>query len=132
MNEKYLKIFANHDLWFGKHFGSKSGYRKRYPDHLVVFNARVYLKSVYEKLKDTKIRDFFAGQEDEIWYGDIDFNNDIYSLYLIHMEIEEGLVITNEIGNKIVEIGNDIDKHWIGTIGKQGITLKDFKKRSGD
>ena len=129
MNDLYLSIFEKHGLRVAKHFGSKSGYRDRHPKHLVVFNARIYLKSTYEKLKNTKIRDFFKGQEEEIWYGDIDFNINIYSLYLIQMEIEEGLVVTDEMGNKMVEVGDNINRHWVGQIGKKGITLKDLFKR---
>ena len=106
MNNKYLEIFAKNELRFIRLLGSKSGYRNVYPDHLVVFNARIYLKSYYEKQKDKAVRDFFKGMEKEIWYGDIDFNIDIYKLYKIQHEIEEPIVICSEMGNKIVEIGD--------------------------
>ena len=128
MDNKYLHIFEKHGLNFGRCVGSKSTYRKLHPDHLVVFNTRIYLKSTYERFKDTKIRDFFAGQDDEIWYGDIDFNIDIYKLYKIHLEIEEAIVVCSEIGNKVVEVGDDLDRHWVGTIGNKGISLKDIRK----
>ena len=129
MNEKYIPLFNAEGLHFGRCVGSKSSYREGHPDHLIVFNCRIYLKSTYEKLKDTKIRDFFKGQEDEIWYGDIDFNLDIFKLYNAYMKIEEALVVCNEMGNKIIEIGDDFEKIWVGTIGNQGLTLKDFKSK---
>jgi len=127
MNEKYLTIFNKYELRFPRYFGSKSGYSALYPDHLIIFNARIYLKSYYEKEKNGKIRDFFKGQDDEIWYGDINLNIDIYKLYKVHLEIEEAIVICSEIGNKIVEIGDDLERHWIGMVGNKGISLKDFK-----
>ncbi len=105
MNEKYIEIFDKHGLRCSRHFGSKSGYRDSHPDHLVVFNARIYLKRYYETAKDTTIKDFFEGQAEEIYYVDIDFNIDIYKLYRVHLEIGEALIITTESGTKIVEIG---------------------------
>ena len=105
MNTKYLRIFQKYGFRFGRMFGSKSGYHKIYPDNLIVFNARIYLKSFYEKEKNRKIKDFFEGQVDEIFYGDIDLNKDIYKLYLAYLDIKEALVITTEMGIKIVEIG---------------------------
>lgn len=129
MNEKYIDIFKQYGLRFARCLGSKSGYRKSFPNHLVVFNARIYLKSYYEKQKNRKIRDFFEGQEKEIWYGDIDFNKSVYQFYKVQHEIGEPIVICSEIGNKIIEIGEYIDREWIGMIGNKGITLKDFKGR---
>ena len=106
MNNNYLKTFEKYGLRFPRHFGSKSGYRDSHLDHLVVFNARIYLKSYYEKQKNRKIRDFFKGQIGGIYYGDIDFNIDIYKLYIIHREVGEALVVCSEMGNKIIEIGD--------------------------
>ena len=128
MNEKYLELFNQQGLPFGKILGSKSLYRTTYPNHLIVFNSRIYLKSFYITEKDGKIRDFFKGQEDEIWYGDLDLNKDIFKLYKIAYDIGEILVITSEIGNKIVEIGEYHNKTWIGTIGNKGITLKELRE----
>lgn len=105
MNEKYLTIFDKHGLRFSRCLGSKSGYRSLHPDHLVVFNSRIYLKRYYKTAKNTTIRDFFEGQVEEIYYGDIDFNIDIYKLYRIHLEIGEPIVVTTESGTKIIEIG---------------------------
>lgn len=105
MNDKYLSVFKKHGLRFSRCFGSKSGYRDTYPDHLIIFNARIYLKSYYEKERNRKVKDFFKGQISEIYYGDIDFAIDIYKLYRIYLEIREPIVVTTESGTKIVEIG---------------------------
>ena len=128
MNNKYIKIFEKHGLRFARCLGSKSGYREQHPDHLVVFNTRIYLKSYYEKEKDTTIRDFFEGQSEEVWYGDVNFNLDIYKLYKIQHEIEEPIVVCSEMGNKVVEIGEYIERNWVGTSGNKGITLKDIRE----
>lgn len=133
MDNRFRKIFEEEGLNFSRLLGSKFRYRKSNPENLVVFNSRIYLKSVYEKQKSKKIRDFFKGQEDEIWYGDIDFNIDIYKLYKAQRRIGESIVITSEMGNKIIEIG-DIDKNvWVGysRFGKKikGITLRDIRKK---
>lgn len=132
MRNDYLKIFEKYGLYFGRCLGSKSGYRKFHPNHLIIFNARIYTKGIYEIYKDSKIRDFLKGQEDEVYYGDIDLNENIYDLYKIHLEIGEALVITSESGNKIVEIGDSLDRHWIGQVHKEGkaggISLEDLEK----
>ena len=105
MNSKYIDLFHKYELHFGRCLGSKSTYRDMNPTHLVVFNARIYLKTYYEFAKGNEIRDFFEGQEQEIWYGDLDLNNDLYKLWRIQGQIREPIVITGETGRKIVEIG---------------------------
>ncbi|MFX0084349.1 MAG: hypothetical protein ACFFAU_01645 [Candidatus Hodarchaeota archaeon] len=99
------------------------------------------MKPYYELEKDKSIRDFFKGQQEEIWYGDLDLNNDIYDLYKISLEIGQTLVITSEMGNKVVEVGTGRDKNWIGFIqngkdkkgiivNKQGTGLTSENKKS--
>ena len=129
MNDKYTKVFEKYGLNFARMLGSKSTYREIHPDNLVVFNSRIYTKDYYDKQKDKDIRDFFKGQEKEIWYGDVDFNKDIYKFYKVAYAINEVLVITSEMGNKIMEIGTKSKDNWIGHIGKKGITLKDFRRK---
>ncbi len=100
MNDKYLELFLKYGLYFGRILGSKSFYTKANLNHLIIFNARIYLKTVYDKYKDTAIRDFFKGKKIEIWYGDIDFNKDIFKLYLIQCEIKEPITNHNLKGNR--------------------------------
>lgn len=105
MDNRYLSAFEKYGFNFGRMLsGSKSFYRKSNPDNLIIFNARIYTQINYEtNLLD--IKDFFKGQESEIWYGDINLNNDIYNLYRIYLDIREPLVITSEMGRKIITIG---------------------------
>lgn len=105
MNKIYLSTFKKYELNFARCFGSKFSYLAIHSDSLVVFNARIYLKNYYEEQKEKDIKDFFKGQENEIWYGDLDLNKDIYKLYLVALEIRQILVITTEHGQKIIEIG---------------------------
>nr|HPI82220.1 hypothetical protein [Candidatus Paceibacterota bacterium] len=50
------KIFMNHGLMMGRMIsGSKSGYRDRYPENLVVFNANIVTK-----------------KRGKVWHGDLD------------------------------------------------------------
>lgn len=131
MKDKYLEIFNKYELPFARCLGSKSTYRENFSNNLVIFNARIYLRYYYKIEKDNDVRDFFKGQEEEIWYGDLDLTMDIYKLWLIHLKIGEALVVTSESGNKIVEIGDSLDKHWIAQVYKdgkiKGISLKDLE-----
>lgn len=103
--EEARKVFGKFKMPFGRMVGgSKSGYRKMCPDNLVVFNARIYDEKTFEKHKNKKIKDFFAGQDIELWYGDIDFNKDIKILSEISRELKMSLVITQEMGNAIMKI----------------------------
>lgn len=103
--DKYLKYFNEEGLFFGRLLSrSKSLYRKKYPKNLVIFNARIYLKSHYEKEKDNKIKDFFAGMDEEIWYGDLDLTLDLEILKKVKNKIGEPIVITTEHGRKIKEL----------------------------
>lgn len=106
MNNKYIEIFQKYGFNFGRMIsGSKSGYHERNPENLIIFNARIYAKSDYlNNLVD--IKDFFKGQDLEIWYGDLDISKDIYKLYRIYIETNQSLVITGETGNKVLEIGD--------------------------
>lgn len=104
MDRQYLDIFRKNGFNFSRCFGSKSTYKRINPNHLVIFNARIYTKKVYlEQLK--AVKDFFKGQKIEIWYGDLDLNKDIYNLYMAYLDIGEPLVITYEGGDKVIEIG---------------------------
>jgi len=105
MNNKYLKIFQTYELNSGRMIsGSKSGYIEKNPEHFPLFNARIYTKKDYLN-NQADIKDFFKGQELEIWYGDLELTQDVSKLYRAHLEIKEPLVITTEFGRKILEIG---------------------------
>ena len=123
----YEPFFSEQKLPFARCLGSKSFYRKTNPDHLIIFNSRIYLKEDYEKYKQN-IQKLMGGREYEIWYGDLDLNLDIYKLYKIHYDIKSPLVVTSEMGNKIIEIG-DLE-HIIGFCGDKKLTLNDLKKKS--
>ena len=110
--EQAREVFDKHRLIFGRMVGgSKSGYNEKFPDNLVIFNARVYDKKTFEKQKDKKIKDWFEGQEIELWYGDLDLNRDIKLLSNISRELKMTLVITRESGESVIEINN---LKWIG------------------
>lgn len=103
--KNYQDIFKDHNLPFGRLISnSKSNYMKQYPKHDVVFNARIYLKEYYEREKSGKIADFFAGMEDEIWYGDLDLTLDTKKLSNIVKKNKLDIVITTEYGKYITEI----------------------------
>lgn len=101
---KYVKIFHKYYLLFARCFGSKSGYRTAHPNNLIIFNSRIYTIDDFVKYKDTKIQDWFKGQEDEIWYGDLNLNEDINKLRLVATELKQTLAICNEMGYCILII----------------------------
>jgi len=103
MNSK-LRVFENHSFFFGRMIsGSKSYYVDKFPDHKVVFNARIYDEETYGKEKDSKIKDFFKGQEIEIWYGDLDLTIDTPKLKQVAKEIGT-FVITTESGEYVTKV----------------------------
>lgn len=104
MNEKHSLIFKKYGFNFARCFGSKSNYRSMYPNNLIIFNARIYLKETY-LAHFVEIKDFFEGRDYEIWYGDLDLSKDIFNLYQVQLSIGKPIVITTEHGNKILEIG---------------------------
>ena len=102
--QKIREMFTKNGLPFLRMISlSKSSYYNLNPNNFIIFNARIYDKKTFEKNKKSKIRDFFKGQEIELWYGDLDLNIDIKKLKKLSMEIGT-LVITNENGQKICEI----------------------------
>jgi hypothetical protein len=104
MDTERLRAFEDAGFYFARMVsGSKSGYVGRFPDHKVVFNSRVYDLETYEKEKDHKIKDFFAGQSIEIWYGDLDLTRDTEVLKEIANKIGT-FVITTESGTYVTTI----------------------------
>ena len=104
MKEHYKEIFIKHGFRFARLLGSKSLYRGSHPNNLIIFNARIYTKSIYIRHNED-IKDFFKGQEHEIWYGDLDLSKDLRELFLVHLDIHESIVITSEMGRKVIGIG---------------------------
>jgi hypothetical protein len=104
MDTEKLRVFEDAGFRFARMIsGSKTGYLDRFPDHKVVFNSRVYDLQTYEKEKDRKIKDFFAGQEIEIWYGDLDLTRDTEKLKEIANKIGT-FVVTRESGDYVTTI----------------------------
>jgi hypothetical protein len=74
-------IFAKYRLVTGRMIsGSKSGYKERFPDHEVIFNANIVTKS-----------------RGKIWYGDIDLSIDAADLMGIAKELGESLYVLREM-----------------------------------
>ena len=103
-----LAIFEKHSLPFRHMISySKSGYRKRNPEHLVIFNARIYSWAYFLKERKGAIKDFFAGQKHEFWYGDLDLNLHINKIHTIARELGTTLVVTTESGTPIIVVIGD-------------------------
>jgi len=104
MDTERLRAFEDSGFYFARMVsGSKSGYANQFPDHKVVFNARVYNLETYEKEKDGQIKDFFKGQTIEVWYGDLDLTRDNEKLKEIANKIGT-FVITTESGAYVTTI----------------------------
>jgi len=75
------KLFADHGFIMGRMIsGSKSGYKERFPDHKVVFNANIVTKS-----------------RGKVWYGDVDLTMDTPQLMNIARELKEPLYVLYEM-----------------------------------
>lgn len=59
---------------------SKSGYRRRYPDNKVVFNANIVIEG-----------------EGKVWFGDLDITRDESLLKEIAKELDKDLCILSEM-----------------------------------
>jgi len=79
MIKDYLHLFDEQELRFGRNFGSKMDYQNLNFGHFIIFNARIYTLGTYKKYIN-EIKDFFKGQEYEIWYCYINFNADLEKL----------------------------------------------------
>jgi hypothetical protein len=62
--------------------GSKSGYRKRFPDHEVYFNANIFTEN------------------GKIWHGDLDLNLDSEKLQNLANELQTDLYILSEMDGR--------------------------------
>ena len=103
MSEK-SDVFSDAGFYFGRMIsGSKSGYNKMFPDNKVIFNSRVYDLETYEAEKNGRIKDWFAGQSIELWYGDLDLTKDNEKLKEIANKIGT-FVITTEHGDYVATI----------------------------
>lgn len=79
MNE-IQKIFNKHGFYQSRMIsGSKSGYRRRFPENDVVFNARIFTPK-------------YGG----VWNGDLDITLDCKELQKISDEIGDEILITYE------------------------------------
>lgn len=75
------RIFSQNGLPLGRLIsGSKTGYRERYPDNLVIFNANIVTK-----------------KRGKIWHGDLDVDRDLESLEDISKILGEKLYILREM-----------------------------------
>jgi hypothetical protein len=75
-----FKIFNESSLHIGRMIsGSKSSYRNRHPDNLVVFNANIVTKS-----------------RGKIWHGDLDITIDYEKLKEVAEKIKEDMYILYE------------------------------------
>lgn len=78
------KLFSNHGFIMGRMIsGSKSGYRQRFPDHFVLFNANIVIES-----------------RGKVWYGDLDLTLDTAQLMNIARELKEPLYVLYEMDGR--------------------------------
>jgi hypothetical protein len=75
------KLFDNFGFMMGRMIsGSKSGYKEKYPDNKVVFNANIVTRS-----------------RGKIWYGDLDLTLDTEKLQQIATALAEPLYVLYEM-----------------------------------
>jgi len=75
------KLFSKYGFIMSRMIsGSKSGYRDKYPDHKVVFNANIVTES-----------------RGKVWYGDLDLTLDTPQLMNISRELKEPLYVLYEM-----------------------------------
>lgn len=76
-----IEIFNKHDFMLGRMIsGSKSMYRQKYPDNLVIFNSNIIIESL-----------------GKVWHGDVDITREAATLKAIANDIGENLYILYEM-----------------------------------
>ncbi len=77
------EFFSQRGLPFSRLIsGSKSGYRKRFPDHEVYFNANIFTEN------------------GKIWHGDLDLNLDSERLQSLANELQTDLYVLFEMDGR--------------------------------
>lgn len=95
MNDKYDIIFRDNGFYVGRMISySKSGYRDKYPDHNVWFNANV-----------------FTLEDGKIWYGDLDLTLDESKLKEISNILGKKLYVLYEMDGRFEN--EEPSKEWI-------------------
>lgn len=75
------KVFSDNNFIMGRMIsGSKSSYRRMYPDNLVVFNANILTE-----------------EDGKIWYGDLDLTLDSDKLNKIATELNKKIYVLYEM-----------------------------------
>ena len=91
---KYYEIFGDNGLMNGRMVcGSKSTYKNKYPDHMVIFNANIVIRS-----------------KGKIWCGDLDIDIDGDKLYKISKELGEHLYVLHEMDCRFGNEEDDINE----------------------
>lgn len=82
--EEFYDAFEKRELYMGRMIsGSKSGYSRKYPDHLVLFNANI-----------------FSEDGNKVWFGDLDLTLDSKKLIDIHLELDVNLYVLREMDGR--------------------------------
>lgn len=90
----FYNLFLNHDLMMGRMIsGSKGGYREKYPNHQVIFNANIIIKS-----------------KKKIWFGDVSFPQDTDKIQEICNELGEPLYILYEMDARFGMENESVEK----------------------
>jgi hypothetical protein len=77
-------IFKNYDFYFGRMIsGSKSGYREKYPDNEIYFNANIFVLG-----------------EGKVWWGDLDLTLDEKNLKCVARDLGKDLFILREMDGR--------------------------------
>lgn len=83
MKDQAIEIAENHLGYRGKMISSsKSGYMKRFPENLVIFNANV------------------CTEEGKIWYGDIDLTLSYKDLTNLSKELDQTIYVLRELDGR--------------------------------
>ena len=87
------KLFSDWGFIMGRMIsGSKSGYRERYPNNEVVFNANIVIAS-----------------RGKVWYGDLDLTLDMEALQQVAGVLKEPLYVLREMDARFENEDKDIN-----------------------
>lgn len=109
--DQITETCIEHLGYLSKLLGSKSGYSKLHPKHVVIFNSNLYVEENGEYVK--------------CWYGDIDITNEHKKLIDLYNDIQTPFYILYEMDGRFGNEDNPMINNHVVRVDNSGITLGD-------
>ncbi|MBI2004408.1 hypothetical protein HYS72_03005 [Candidatus Pacearchaeota archaeon] len=121
MKKSLIELLKSKGFPMKRRIGHSKNYLKENKENLVVFNAMIYERELYYKIKNLEFpsviriskkgntlhekrnKRWYKREYRNVWYGDLDLSKDIRKLYDA-IELKKDIIITSKNGDKILEL----------------------------